>query len=142
MSKFNKELLSQIKRAFVPSEQMQQQVATAQQEGAIQPSAPGQEMPPQGMQEIMGLLQEGFNAVIQGQQQLAQMVQQMGMTMQQGGGQGEKKKSTNERIDQLEQMVQQLVGGGVAPQGAPMPADPAAMDPSMQQPAPEQAPAQ
>jgi hypothetical protein len=109
------------KKAFVASPQTQQAVADAQQQGVIAqppPPAPGSEGQPQiGFNEIAQLLQEGLGQLAQLQQQTAQMVQQIGMELQvmKMGGKGEKKKSVQERLDQMEQMMAQLTGGA-APQ--------------------------
>jgi hypothetical protein len=131
MPMFKKDLLSLIKKemgmdkaAFVPSPQMEQQIQEAQQQGVIPPPEEGSQQI--GFQELAGMLQEGLGAVMQGQQQIMQMLQQIGGLVQQGaaqGGEGEKKKmSTTDRIQSLEEMVQQLtqaVGGGMG--GAPPP---------------------
>ena len=138
-NKFNKSLLAIIKErlqkeAFIPSPQMQEQIASAQQQGQIPPP----EAPPAGadggsqigLQELGTMVGQGFEGIMQALEQLAQMIQQQAQMGAAGGGEKEKKLSTNERIDRLEQMLQQAMGGGEAPPdpaaaGGP-PQDPAA----------------
>jgi hypothetical protein len=128
MSNFNRALLRQIKesvfekRAFIPSEKMQQQIAQAQEAGVIEPPPPEKSAQQPGqLEQIAGMMQEGFNAILQGQQQLAQMLQQIQAV-------GEKRKMTDkERIDRLEQMLESsmapqggnpaVMAGGVPPEG-------------------------
>jgi hypothetical protein len=91
----------------------------AQQEGLIQPTAPAPgsgDQPQIGFNEIAQMLQQGIEALMQTQQQMAQMLQQAVSEIQMmkvsGTGTG-KKKSVAERLDQLEQM---LIQGGAMPQ--------------------------
>lgn len=145
MSQFDLNLLAETKKslekkAFVPSPQTQQAAAEAQQAGMIPPPAPGPgqtdpNQPQIGFPELASLIQQGFEAVLGGQQQIAQLVQQLSATVQQmaatGAGGKAKKPSAEERLTKLEQMLQQQGGGAPAPapdagQGAPPPADPAA----------------
>lgn len=160
MSSFDRHLLEQTikavnfrKEAFVPSPQTQQAIAEAQQSGALPPPPQGQgqadpNQPQIGFPELMSLVQQGFEAVMGAQQQLAQMVQQQAALIQQmqatGAGGKAKKPSVDERISKLEQMLQQATGGAGAPppagpEGAevPPPADPAAAaaDPAAAPPA-------
>lgn len=114
------EVISKVnKTAFVPSPQTQEAAAMAQQEGLIQPTAPAPgsgDQPQIGFNEIAQMLQQGLEAIVQGQQQMAQMLQQavseIQMMKMSGTGTG-KKKSVAERLDQLEQM---LLQGGAMPQ--------------------------
>jgi hypothetical protein len=142
MSKFNKNLLSEIKdklyskNAFIPSPQMQEQIVQAQQEGVVPPPDPNAgangEAPRMGFDELAQLVQEGFQAIIQGQQQLAQMIQQQAAMAAAGGGEKGKKLSTNDRITRLEEMLQQAMGGAPAPEGAAPPEQGAPVDPAAQ----------
>jgi hypothetical protein len=114
------EVISKVsKTAFVPSPQTQEAAAMAQQEGLIQPTAPAPgsgDQPQIGFNEIAQMLQQGIEALMQTQQQMAQMLQQAVSEIQMmkvsGTGTG-KKKSVAERLDQLEQM---LIQGGAMPQ--------------------------
>jgi hypothetical protein len=124
MKDFDLNLLHEVmgkvtKTAFVPSPQTQEAAAMAQQEGLIQPTAPAPgsgDQPQIGFNEIAQMLQQGIEALMQTQQQMAQMLQQAVSEIQMmkvsGTGTG-KKKSVAERLDQLEQM---LIQGGAMPQ--------------------------
>lgn len=124
MKDFDLNLLHEVinkvsKKAFVPSPQTQEAAAMAQQEGLIQPTAPAPgsgDQPQIGFNEIAQMLQQGIEALMQTQQQMAQMLQQavseIQMMKMSGTGTG-KKKSVAERLDQLEQM---LLQGGAMPQ--------------------------
>lgn len=151
MAKFDKALLADIKskvfqkEAFIPSPQMQQQIVQAQQAGAVPPDPGAQQAGADGgsqigLDQLGQMMQSGFDGLNQALQQLAQMIQQSAQAPAEGGK--EKKLSTTERIDRLEQMVQQAMGGGAAPQdpaaagaGAPPPQDPAAAGAPPQDPA-------
>jgi len=136
MSKFNISKLESIKRrlsgqekvAFVPAPLMQQKISEAQQAGAIppppappqDPNAPQGGQPEPTLNDVMGMMQEGFNAVLQTLQQIGQMMTQQ---QQMGGPAGDgpnKKMSNTDRIAKLEEMLMQMSGGG----GAPPPGDP------------------
>lgn len=147
MSKFNKALLGQIKdslftkEAFIPSPQMQQQIVEAQNAGAVPPDPAQQQAGADGgsqvgLEQLAQMMQTGFDGLNQGLQQLAQMIQQSAAQAP-AGGEKEKKLSTTERIDRLEQMLQQAMGGG----GEAPPQDPAAAAPP-QDPAAQAAPPQ
>lgn len=128
MSKFNLQLLQEIKQkldhktAFVASPQTQQAISLAQQQGAIQQTqpAPGSEENPQiGFPELAQLLQQGLQQMLEMQQQSMQLMQQLSVeiqAMKMGGKGGEKKKSVQERLDQMESFMAQLTSG--ADQGA------------------------
>jgi hypothetical protein len=128
MSKFNLQLLQEVKQklnhktAFVASPQTQQAISSAQQQGAIEQTqpAPGTEENPQiGFPELAQLLQQGLEQMMQMQQQSMQLMQQLSVEMQamkMGGKGGEKKKSVQERLDQMEGLMAQLTSG--ADQGA------------------------
>jgi hypothetical protein len=124
MSQSAKELLKEVKsildkKGFVPSPQMQEQVAAAQQAGAIPPPDPAQQQaqPSPEIQQLAGMMQEGFNAVLGAMEQLAQLIQQSAAPAGAQGGQ-QKKPSTTERLEIIEQTLAQLSQGG-APAGAP-----------------------
>jgi hypothetical protein len=150
MSKFNLQLLQEVKQklnnktAFVASPQTQQAISSAQQQGVIEPTqpAPGTEENPQiGFPELYQLLQQGLQQVMEMQQQSMQLMQQLSVEMQamkMGGKGGEKKKSVQERLDQIEGLMAQLTSG--ADQGAQQQASPAdtSVDQQQQMP-PEQA---
>ncbi len=128
MSKFNLQLLQEVKQklnsktAFVASPQTQQAISSAQQQGVIEQTqpAPGTEENPQiGFPEIAQLLQQGLQQIIEMQQQSMQLIQQLSVeiqAMKMGGKGGEKKKSVQERLDQIEGLMAQLTSG--ADQGA------------------------
>jgi len=128
MSKFNLQLLQEVKQklnhktAFVASPQTQQAISSAQQQGAIEQTqpAPGTEENPQiGFPELAQLVQQGLEQMMQMQQQSMQLMQQLSVEMQamkMGGKGGEKKKSVQERLDQMEGLMAQLTSG--ADQGA------------------------
>lgn len=142
------EILSKVnKKAFVASPQTQQSVAEAQQQGLIQPPpppSPGSEEQPQiGFNEIAQLVQGGLQQLSELQQQTMQMVQQIGMELQamkMGGKGGDKKKSVQERLDQIEQMMAQITSG-VDPQQQEA-AQQQATSPDQQQASEQQAPQQ
>ena len=147
MSIFNKALLADIKtkvfqkEAFIPSPQMQKQIMEAQKSGAIPPDPAQQQAGADGgsqvgLDQLGQMIQTGFDGINQALQQLAQMIQQTAAQSSAGaGGEKEKKLSTTERIDRLEQMLQQAMGGGQPPQ------DPAAAGGQPPQEAPPQDPA-
>lgn len=149
MSKFNLQLLKEVKQklnnktAFVASPQTQQAISSAQQQGAIEPTqpAPGTEENPQiGFPELYQLLQQGLQQVMEMQQQSMQLMQQLSVeiqAMKMGGKGGEKKKSVQERLDQIEGLMAQITSG--AEQGAQQQASPADTSASQQQVPPEQA---
>ena len=128
MSKFNLQLLQEVKqklnhkKAFVASPQTQQAISSAQQQGVIEQTqpAPGTEENPQiGFPELAQLVQQGLEQMMQMQQQSMQLIQQLSVEMQamkMGGKGGEKKKSVQERLDQMEGLMAQLTSG--ADQGA------------------------
>lgn len=130
MEKFDTNLLKEVmqsinKLAFVPSSGTQEAISAGQQDGTLPPPpppAPGSGDQPQiGFPELAQMLQQGFDGVMQGMQQLAQMLQQTTMdlqTMKMSGNQGGKKKSVAERLDQLEQMFAQATGQPAQPQQA------------------------
>lgn len=146
MQDFDTDLLREViakvnKTAFVASPQTQEAISAGQQEGSLPPPpppAPGTDAQPAiGFPELAQMMQQGFDGIMQGMQQLAQMVQQSSMdlqTMKMSGGKEGKKKSVAERLDQLEQMFAQATGGAPPAEGAP-----AEQAPPEQMP-PEQAP--
>ena len=150
MSKFNLQLLQEVKqklnhkKAFVASPQTQQAISSAQQQGVIEQTqpAPGTEENPQiGFPELAQLVQQGLEQMMQMQQQSMQLMQQLSVEMQamkMGGKGGEKKKSVQERLDQMEGLMAQLTSG--ADQGAKQadPAQPSTPEEQQQMP-PEQA---
>jgi len=154
MLNFNTELLNEIlnkidKKAFVSSPQTQQAIAQAQQDGSIAPPpppAPGTDAQPQiGFPELAQLVQGGLEQLAQMKQQTMQIVQQIGMELQamKMGGKGEKKKSVQERLDQIEQMMAQITGADPQQQQAAAQQEPQAPPADQQaQAAPEGQPAQ
>lgn len=155
MKDFDLNLLQEViekinKSAFVASPQTQEAAAMAQQEGLIQPTppAPGSEGQPQiGFNEVAQLMQQGFEALMSGQEQLAQVIQQVVseiQVMKMSGGGAAKKKSVSERLDQLEQMLIQAQSGATQPAPSEVPQEatqevPQEQPPTEQQQAPEQA---
>lgn len=147
MKDFDLNLLQEViekinKTAFVASPQTQEAAAMAQQEGLIQPTqpAPGSQDQPQiGFNEVAQLMQQGFEALMSGQEQIAQVIQQVVseiQVMKMSGGTN-KKKSVSERLDQLEQMLIQAQGGATTQPSAD-PSQPAPQDVPQEQPQPEQ----